>query len=72
MCAIYAFMRYCDDLSDDEVEDDEDVDRAFAIAAWKRDLDLALAGQAERASAVAGVRSTRSSATGSRISISST
>jgi 15-cis-phytoene synthase len=44
MCAMYAFMRYCDDLSDGDV-DDEDVDRSFAIAAWKRDLDLALAGK---------------------------
>jgi phytoene synthase len=46
MCAIYAFMRYCDDLSDGDVEDEEEVDRTFAIAAWKRDLDLALAGKA--------------------------
>ncbi len=40
MCAIYAFMRYCDDLSDAE-----DVpDRASAIARWRSDLDRALAG----------------------------
>jgi len=42
MCAIYAFMRYCDDLSDAE-----DVpDRASAIARWSSDLDSALAGHA--------------------------
>jgi 15-cis-phytoene synthase len=40
MCAIYAFMRYCDDLSDDE----SIVDRANAIAGWKTDLESALAG----------------------------
>ncbi|HEY2842711.1 MAG TPA: phytoene/squalene synthase family protein [Bryobacteraceae bacterium] len=42
MCAIYAFMRYCDDLSDAE-----DVsDRPGAIARWRDDLDAALAGRA--------------------------
>ena len=40
MCAIYAFMRYCDDLSDDEGL----ADRAAAIARWRQDLDAALAG----------------------------
>ena len=40
MCAIYAFMRYCDDLSDAEGVSD----RAGAIARWQADLDLALAG----------------------------
>lgn len=40
MCAIYAFMRYCDDLSDDA-----DVpDRAAAIARWREDLKAALEG----------------------------
>lgn len=40
MCAIYAFMRYCDDLSDSE-----DVpDRVAAIARWREDLSAALAG----------------------------
>ena len=43
MCAVYAFMRYCDDLSDDL----EIADRAGAIARWKRDLDAALAGQVD-------------------------
>ena len=42
MCAIYAFMRYCDDLSDDEGIPD----RAAAIARWRGDLEQALAGQA--------------------------
>ncbi|MGD1091245.1 MAG: squalene/phytoene synthase family protein, partial [Bryobacteraceae bacterium] len=35
MCAIYAFMRYCDDLSDDEGISD----RASAIAQWRTDLE---------------------------------
>ena len=40
MCAIYAFMRYCDDLSDDEGI----ADRAAAIGRWAEDLESALAG----------------------------
>ena len=55
MCAIYAFMRYCDDLSDAEGV----ADRPAAIARWQADLDLALAGDAPEHSpttrAVAGV-----------------
>jgi phytoene synthase len=39
MCAIYAFMRYCDDLSDDEGI----ADRASAIAQWRAELTAALA-----------------------------
>jgi 15-cis-phytoene synthase len=42
MCAIYAFMRYCDDLSDDAGV----ADRAAAIARWSDDLHAALSGQA--------------------------
>jgi phytoene synthase len=42
MCAIYAFMRYCDDLSDAEGVSD----RAGAIARWEEDLESALAGAA--------------------------
>ncbi len=42
MCAIYAFMRYCDDLSDD----DGVADRAAAIAKWEQDLRAALDGAA--------------------------
>ena len=41
MCAIYAFMRYCDDLSDDEGI----ADRALAIARWRDDLEAALNGR---------------------------
>ena len=39
MCAIYAFMRYCDDISEDAGASRE------AIDGWRRDLDRALAGQ---------------------------
>jgi phytoene synthase len=42
MCAIYAFMRYCDDLSDD----DSVSDPAAAIGRWEQDLKSALDGQA--------------------------
>jgi phytoene synthase len=41
ICAVYAFMRYCDDLSDDEGIDG----RAAAIARWRRDLEDVLAGR---------------------------
>ncbi len=41
MCAIYAFMRYCDDLSDDETL----ADRAAEIGKWRADLERALAGE---------------------------
>ncbi len=41
MCAIYAFMRYCDDLSDDAGVQD----RAAAITGWQKDLHEALAGR---------------------------
>ncbi len=39
MCAIYAFMRYCDDISEGA-----DASRE-AIGWWRRDLDSALAGR---------------------------
>jgi 15-cis-phytoene synthase len=42
MCAIYAFMRYCDDLSDAEGIPD----RPAAIARWRDDLALALDNRA--------------------------
>jgi phytoene synthase len=41
ICAMYAFMRYCDDLSDDA----SIPDRATAIARWRRELDDALEGR---------------------------
>src|SRR5262249_51779861 len=44
MCAVYAFMRYCDDLSDDEGV----ADRAAEIARWEADLGAALAGRAPK------------------------
>ena len=40
MCAVYAFMRYCDDLSDAEGV----ADRAGSIARWRGDLESALRG----------------------------
>lgn len=39
MCAIYAFMRYCDDISEGEGAS------RTAIDHWREDLDRALAGQ---------------------------
>ena len=41
MCAVYAFMRYCDDLSDEP-----GANRA-AIERWRAALDEALAGRCE-------------------------
>lgn len=41
MCAIYAFMRYSDDLSDDEGL----ANRAEAIGRWRQDLAAALQGR---------------------------
>jgi phytoene synthase len=42
ICAVYAFMRVCDDLSDEPGMTIEQ--RHTALAAWRRDLDLALGG----------------------------
>jgi phytoene synthase len=42
MCAIYAFMRYCDDLSDSDAVSD----RATGIARWRQDLQCAFRGSA--------------------------
>jgi phytoene synthase len=42
MCAVYAFMRYCDDLSDDE----SIPNRPAEIARWRDDLQSALSGDA--------------------------
>ncbi|HTC88550.1 MAG TPA: phytoene/squalene synthase family protein [Bryobacteraceae bacterium] len=39
MCAIYAFMRYCDDISEGEGASREGIER------WRRDLGLALRGE---------------------------
>lgn len=41
MCAMYAFMRFCDDLSDDESRSD----RGQAIAQWRGELEAALDGR---------------------------
>ncbi len=40
MCAMYAFMRFCDDLSDDPTQ----ADPATAIARWREELTQALGG----------------------------
>lgn len=40
MCAVYAFMRYCDDLSDEEGRGD----KAARLCAWRQALERALAG----------------------------
>lgn len=40
MCAVYAFMRYCDDLSDDTMI----TNRRAAIANWRAALERALSG----------------------------
>jgi phytoene synthase len=39
MCAVYAFMRYCDDLSDEPGANRASIER------WRADLDAALAGR---------------------------
>jgi 15-cis-phytoene synthase len=41
MCAMYAFMRFCDDLSDDPAQSDP----ATAIARWREELTRALEGR---------------------------
>ncbi len=46
MCAIYAFMRHCDDLSDDPATSDKAKLRR-AIADWRMYLDRALMGDVE-------------------------
>jgi len=43
ICAIYAFMRYCDDLSDDAPAGD--CRARESIERWSRDLDAALEGR---------------------------
>lgn len=42
MCAMYAFMRYCDDLSDEPA--DAGQPRALEMERWRADLEQALAG----------------------------
>ncbi len=46
MCAIYAFMRYCDDLSDDPASTDKARLR-LSVAEWRLQLDRALQGEVE-------------------------
>ncbi len=41
MCAVYAFMRYCDDIVD---EDAEDAEKKHRLNAWRRALDDAYSG----------------------------
>jgi phytoene synthase len=44
MCAIYAFMRHCDDLSDDPESDEISLIQQ-SIALWRMDLDNSLKGR---------------------------
>ena len=44
MCAIYAFMRHCDDLSDDPESTDKSL-VAQSISIWRMDLDNSLKGR---------------------------
>ena len=44
MCAVYAFMRYCDDIADDP---DLRLDRAKMLEAWRRSLDNAAEGRCD-------------------------
>lgn len=44
MCAIYAFMRHCDDLSDDPANNHR-AKVSESIAMWRLELDRALAGE---------------------------
>jgi 15-cis-phytoene synthase len=46
MCAIYAFMRHCDDLSDDPASNDK-ATLQQSIAFWRLELDRALHGNVE-------------------------
>ncbi|MDQ2711586.1 MAG: phytoene/squalene synthase family protein [Acidobacteriota bacterium] len=46
MCAIYAFMRQCDDLSDDPATSDG-AQLRLAVTEWRLQLDRALAGKGE-------------------------
>jgi len=46
MCAVYAFMRHCDDLSDDPAVTDPS-ERLRAISDWRMQLDRALAGETD-------------------------
>ena len=45
MCAIYAFMRQCDDLSDDPAADQARLPEAVAL--WRMELNRALAGDVD-------------------------
>jgi phytoene synthase len=48
MCAIYAFMRHCDDLSDSPVTVVDKPDLHQSIAEWRVQLNRALSGDVER------------------------
>jgi phytoene synthase len=47
MCAIYAFMRYCDDLSDSPAQVAGVISPAESLSRWRADLRRALAGDTE-------------------------
>jgi phytoene synthase len=44
MCAVYAFMRHCDDLTDEPETDDKSLIQQ-SIALWRMDLDNSLKGR---------------------------
>lgn len=44
MCAVYAFMRYCDDIADDI---DIKLDKKLMLERWRQSLDKALSGDYE-------------------------
>ncbi len=64
MCAIYAFMRYCDDISEGEGASREGIER------WRRDLDLRAGGPIRRKSALAGFSRYRAALSASRANTS--
>ena len=64
MCAIYAFMRYCDDLSDEPGATRAAIDR------WRAEMEEALAGPLQRPPGVAGLLPHRARASASRINTS--
>lgn len=55
MCALYAFMRRTDDLADEE---GSPIEKRRELESWRRDLDLALEGQAVESPILAALADT--------------